>query len=175
LALLSVVFLATVAGTLVLADQLNVKADTDSTSTVTTDNTDTTTATSTANDNSSTTNVTGYTDFGRGWFREYPRGMGHAFGGFGAIQVSDEFKQNVNSIAQADSDVQNLLNTGYNVTSVTPILGSTVNANGNVVTKASSAILTLEKDTTGRATVLVDMDQAKVTKIYIETRTLIKK
>jgi hypothetical protein len=66
LALLSVVFLATVAGTLVLADQLNVKADTDSTSTVTTDNTDTTTATSTANDNSSTTNVTGYTDFGRG-------------------------------------------------------------------------------------------------------------
>lgn len=114
-------------------------------------------------------------DFGRGEFRGCQRGMGQEFGGFGAIQLSDEFKQNVTNIANADSDVQNLLNNGYNVTSVTPIIGSTVDANGNVVTKASSAVLTLEKDTTGRATVLVDIDQAKVTKILIETRTLIEK
>ncbi len=178
LALLSVVVLATVAGTLVLADQLNVKADTNSTDTVTTDTTNTnatTPTTNTTNDTNSNTNVTECMDFGRGYFREIPRELGHAFGGFGQVQVSDEFKQNVTSIANADSDVQDLLNTGYNVTSITPIFSSTVDGNGNLVTKASSAILTLSQDNTGRATVLVDIDQAKVTKIYIETRTLIEK
>ena len=76
--------------------------------------------------------------FGRVEFRGCPRGMGREFGGFGAIQVSTEFQQNVTNIAKSDSDVQNLLNNGYNVTSVTPIIGSTVDANGNVITKAST-------------------------------------
>jgi hypothetical protein len=94
------------------------------------------------------------------------------------VQVSDEFKANVTSIATADSDVQDLLDQGYNVTSVTPILQSIVDGNGYLTTKASTAILTLTKEDTnsiGRAQVLVNLDEASVTKIYIETRTLIEK
>jgi hypothetical protein len=94
------------------------------------------------------------------------------------ILVSDEFKENVTSIANADSDVQDLLNQGYNVTSVTPILQSTIDGNGYLTTKASTAILTLTKEDTnniGRAQVIVNIDEAAVTKIYIETKTLIEK
>ncbi|MCW4046753.1 MAG: hypothetical protein NWE99_04215 [Candidatus Bathyarchaeota archaeon] len=98
-----------------------------------------------------------------------------AFGGFGQIQVSTEFEQNVTDIAKNDADVQNLLADGYNVTAVRPIITTVIDANGNVVTKATSAILMLQKDTTGRATVLVDLEQAKVTQIVIETRTVIEK
>ena len=116
-------------------------------------------------------------DFGRGGFRGGPRGMGpgQEFRGFGAIQVSSEFQQNVTNIAKADSDVQNLLNNGYNVTSVRPIITSIIDANGNVVTKATSAELILQKDTTGRALVIVNLDQAKVTKIVTMTKTIIEK
>ena len=97
------------------------------------------------------------------------------FGGFGPIEVSDEFKQTVTSIAENDSDVQNLITEGYNVTSLRPILKTVIDAEGNVVTKATSAILTMQKDTTGFATVTVDIEGAKVTQIVIVTRTVIDK
>ena len=41
--------------------------------------------------------------------------------------------------------------------------------------KATNAILMLSKDTTGRATVWVSIEQAKVTRIEILTRTVIEK
>jgi hypothetical protein len=99
----------------------------------------------------------------------------HGFGGFGSIEVSDEFKQTVTSIAENDTDVQNLLNDGYNVTSVRPILKTVIDAEGNVVTKATSAVLILQKDTTGYASVTVNIEEAKVTHIVILTRTVIDK
>ena len=97
------------------------------------------------------------------------------FGGVGPIEVSDEFKQTVTSIAENDSDVQNLITEGYNVTSLRPILKTVIDAEGNVVTKATSAILTMQKDTTGFATVMVNIEGAKVTQIVIVTRTVIDK
>ncbi len=97
------------------------------------------------------------------------------FGGFGPIEVSEEFKQTVTSMAENDTDVQNLINDGYNVTSVRPIIKTIVDGEGTVVTKATSAILTLQKDTTGYATVKVDIEEAKVTQIIILTRTVIDK
>ena len=96
-------------------------------------------------------------------------------GGFRFTEVSDEFKENVLSIANADSDVQALLTDGYNVTQVRPIIKSVVEADGTVVIKATSAIVMLEKDTTSRATALVDLEEAKVTEIVILTRTVIDK
>ncbi len=99
----------------------------------------------------------------------------HGFGGFGSIEVSEEFKQTVTSIAENDTDVQNLINDGYNATAIRPILKTVIDAEGNVVTKATSAILTLQKDTTGYATVTVNIDGAKVTQIIILTRTVIDK
>jgi hypothetical protein len=95
-------------------------------------------------------------------------------GGFGAMQVSEDYITNVTNIAKADSDVQNLLNNGYNITMVRPLVSTVVDGNGNVVTKASTAELTLI-GTNGRAMVLVDLDQAKVTKIVTTTVTQIDK
>lgn len=94
-------------------------------------------------------------------------------GGF--ITISQEFKDNVINIAQNDSDVQKLLADGYNITDVRPIISTTVEGDGTVVTKATSAVVMLEKDTTGRANVWVDLEQTKVTKIVILTRTVIEK
>jgi hypothetical protein len=99
----------------------------------------------------------------------------HGFGGFGQIEVSDEFKQTVTNIAENDTDVQNLITQGYNVTSVTPIIKNVVDANGTVVTKATSAVLILQNGTTGRASVMVNIEEAKVTQIVILTRTVINK
>jgi hypothetical protein len=172
LALISVIALAAVAGTLLATAQLNVNADTNSTGTVTTDNTDTNNNTTTPATGDTVQMFAGCLGHGRMHFNGVSEGYG------GQIQVSDEFEQNVTNIANADSDVETLLNNGYNVTSITPLFHSIVDGNGNMTTKASNAILVLTKDDTnsmGRAIVQVDLDQAKVTSIYTETKTLIEK
>jgi hypothetical protein len=94
---------------------------------------------------------------------------------YGFIEVSDEFKENVINTAKNDTDVQNLLNEGYNITGIRPIIKTVVEGDGTVVTKATSAILILEKDTSGRAYAWVDLEQGKVTQIEILTRTVIEK
>jgi hypothetical protein len=91
------------------------------------------------------------------------------------ITVSEEFKENVLNITGSDSDVQQLLADGYNVTNVRPIIETVVEGDGSVVTKATSAVVMLEKDTTGYASVWVDLEAAKVTRIEIITRTVIEK
>jgi len=103
------------------------------------------------------------------------RGFGGGRGGFGPITVSEEYKENVLNITKSDSDVQALLNEGYNITGVRPIISTTVEADGTVTMKATTAIVTLQKDTTGRALVWVDVEQAKVTRIEILTMTVIEK
>ncbi len=101
------------------------------------------------------------------------------FGGFGSgllpVEVSAEFEEKVINIAKSDTDIQQLLDEGYNVTRVMPIVKTIIDGDGNVVTKATSATLMLEKDTTGRAIVSVDLTQEKVTQIVILTRTVIEK
>jgi hypothetical protein len=91
------------------------------------------------------------------------------------ITVSEEFKENVLNITESDSDVQQLLADGYNVTAVRPIIQTIVEGDGSVVTKATSAVVMLTKDTTGYASVWVDLEAAKVTRIEIITRTVIEK
>lgn len=92
-----------------------------------------------------------------------------------AFNVSEEFKNNVISIAENDSDVQKLLTEGYSVDGVRPIINATVKADGNVAIKATSAIVMMSQNTTGRARVWVDVEQAKVTRIEILTMTVIEK
>jgi len=103
------------------------------------------------------------------------RGFRGGRGGFGPITVSEEYKENVLNIAESDSDVQELLADGYNITGVRPIISTTVEADGTVTMKATTAIVSLQKDTTGRALVWVDVEQAKVTRIEILTITVIEK
>jgi hypothetical protein len=170
LALLSVIVIAAVAGSLIFAMQPTVKADTNNI--VATDAESTLSSVNATNNGGFFNN--GYMGFGDN------RGMGRGCGGFrgpggfGSIQVSTEFTQNVTNIAKADTDVQNLLNQGYNITLVRPVISTVVDGNGNVVTKASSADVILQS-TTGRAFVVVDLDQAKVTKIVTFTVTEIDK
>jgi hypothetical protein len=103
------------------------------------------------------------------------------FGNYGfcsQVTVSDQYTTNITSIASSDSDVQALLNDGYNVTTVIPQYSTIVDGNGNLTTSASTAILILTKDdtkSTGKAAVYVSLIEAKVTKIYTETQTLIEK
>jgi hypothetical protein len=106
---------------------------------------------------------------------------GHGFGrrgfgwGGGSITVSQEYRDKVISIAQNDSDVQNLLANGYNITNVRPIISTVVEADGTVTMKATTAIVVLEKDTIGRAFVTVNVEEGKVTEIVILTKTVIEK
>jgi hypothetical protein len=173
IALISVVALAAVAGALIMELQSVVNADnvvavgqeesTPSPSAVTQPNNE-------LNDNGGSFN---------GGFRGGQRGFGGpggrcGHGGLGQVQVSEEYIANVTNIAKADSDVQNLLSNGYNITMVRPIISTVVDGNGNIVTKASTAELSLI-GTNGRAMVLVDLDQAKVTKIVTMTMTEINK
>jgi len=100
---------------------------------------------------------------------------GRVHGCYGFVEVSEEFKENVINIAKSDQDVQNLLNDGYNITGVRPIIKTIVEGDGNVVTKATSAIVMLEKDTASHASVWVDLEEGKVTEIVILTGTVIEK
>jgi len=115
----------------------------------------------------------------------YPSFGGRGFGGHGFrggrgmlgghITVSEEYKDNVLNITESDTDVQALLTEGYNITGVRPIISTTVEADGTVAMKATTAVVSLQKDTTGRAIVWVDVEQAKVTRIEILTITVIEK
>jgi len=103
-------------------------------------------------------------------------GRGDGFGGpLGSFQVSSAYNQTISNILGNDSDVQKLISQGYNVSSIRPILSSTVNADGTVTTKASVAIVTMQNGTSGFATVSVDITNAKVTQIIIITKTVIDK
>ncbi len=102
-------------------------------------------------------------------------GCGPRPGSCGPIEVSTEYEENVTNIAKSDTDVQNLLADGYNITSVRPLIKSTIDANGLVTTKATTAVVLLRKDTSGFASVSVDLEQGKVTKITIVTKTVIEK
>ncbi len=116
--------------------------------------------------------MTGKCEGPQGGFRGGPRGRG----GFGYVEVSEEFEENVITIAESDEDVQALLDEGYNITGVRPIIKTVVDGEGNVVTKAADAIVMLDKeDETGRASVWVNLEEGKVTEIVIVTRTVIEK
>ncbi len=102
-------------------------------------------------------------------------GHGGCMGGMGNIEVSSEYTESVNAILDADTDVQDLISEGYNVTSIKPIIKSVVEADGTVTTKATTAIVFLENGPSGHATVSVDVENAEVMQIVIITRTVIDK
>ena len=186
LAWLIVVLIAAVAGGILLATQASAStsalANTSASSDLTQLAVLTTQLSDPTGDNSKGL-VTGdaFGMFGPG-FGGGPMGFGrhggfgrHRMGGFGPIEVSDEYKAAVTTIAKNDPDVQQLLADGYNVTRVMPIIKTTIDAEGNVVTKATNATVVLEKDTSGIAFVSVDLTQSKVTQIATYTRTVIEK
>lgn len=173
LALLSLVAFAAIMGAFLLTAQA---ADT---ATATDENALNTAATNTVAGDSS--NALGVGFGGMGFGGRHRGGSMGMFGGFGVIEVSEEFEQKVTDIAKDDTDVQNLLADGYNVTAIRPRIKTVVDADGCVTTKATSAIVILQKDASdtnsasGCVSVLVDLENAKVTEIVILTRTVIEK
>ena len=93
------------------------------------------------------------------------------------MELSEEFKQKVISIAKSDEDVQNLLNSGYNVSSIMPMyMKLTVQENGQVLMEVDKVLLVLtKKDEYGRASVEIDFKAEKVTRITIINVTVIDK
>lgn len=92
-----------------------------------------------------------------------------------SLEVSEEYKEKVLNIVENDADVQKLLNEGYNITGIKPLIKSVVNEDGTVVTKVATAVVMLKKDATGKAMVWVDLEHGKVTKIVSLTLTVIEK
>jgi uncharacterized protein (UPF0297 family) len=91
------------------------------------------------------------------------------------IEVSDEYTANVNAILSNDSDVANLISEGYNVTSINPVVKNIIEGDGTLVTKATTAVVTMQNGETGIATVKVDVENSAVLKITIVTTTVIDK
>jgi hypothetical protein len=180
LALLSLIVLAAIASGVLLTTQAANAAINDLHS-----NYDTQLAvltTPTSDTTNSTDSITGDAiDIVPGWgegpmgFGRHGRGFGGMCGGFGPIEVSDEYKAAVTTIAESDADVKELLADGYNVTRVMPNVKTVIDAEGNIATKATTATIILEKDTTGIAFVSVDLEEDAVTQIVIHTRTVIDK
>jgi len=178
LTLLSVIALAMIASGILLTTQMASATTTEEDSALATQVSDTAT-TVMADENIST-----YAGWPHGMGPMGPgrhEGAGGGFNGcgqFGTVEVSAEYEEKVMNIANNDSDVQQLLSDGYNATRVTPIIKTVIDADGNLVTKATSAVVMLQKDTegaTGMASVLVDLENSKVTQIVILTRTVIDK
>jgi hypothetical protein len=176
LGLLSLIAVAAVIGGILMTARADDNSTTTSTNTAVTTETTTNTTTSTASNTPIPTWICGGMGFGRhgGMGFGRPGGPG-GFGGLGQIEVSADFTANVTNIAKADSDVQNLLANGYNITMIRPIIKTVIDAQGNVAAKATSAVLMLQNGTTGHASVLVDLEKGKVTEIITTTRTVIQK
>ncbi|HEX9261247.1 MAG TPA: hypothetical protein VF893_01820 [Candidatus Bathyarchaeia archaeon] len=170
--LLMTAFAAVVGGLLVTTNAANA-ADTNSTTS------DTSTLTTAELYNSE--NILRFGDMGGMMIGDQRLGGGHRghglgfMGGIGNIEVSSEYKANVNAILDNDTDVQGLVSQGYNITSINPIVKSVIEADGTLVTKATTAVVTLQNGTSGFAIVRVEVSEGKVTQIVIITRTVIDK
>ncbi len=117
--------------------------------------------------------ITDMQGFGGGPFGH--RGSIGFMGGMTNIEVSSEYIAKINAILNNDSDVQNLISQGYNVTAINPIIKNVVESDGTLTTKATTAVVLLQNGTSGYATVNVDVTNAKVTQIVTITRTVIDK
>jgi hypothetical protein len=91
------------------------------------------------------------------------------------LEVSEEYKATVNSILAADSDVASLISQGFTVTQIHPVVKNVVQADGTVISQATTAIVILQTGTQGHSTVKVDVENAKVTYIDTVIRTIIDK
>lgn len=92
------------------------------------------------------------------------------------VEVSEEFRERVVGVASQDPDVKSLLDEGYQVVDVRPVIKLVVSGDGTVTAKAPSAVLTLRKeDGGGRAFVWVDVEQGKVVKVVVCTVKVIEK
>lgn len=90
------------------------------------------------------------------------------------VEVSEEYRERVLEIIRRDPDTAKLLEEGYNVTHVRPIIKAYVGADGSVTLRADQALVVLRKDRS-LALALVDLREGRVVRIAIISATLIEK
>jgi len=82
------------------------------------------------------------------------------------IEVSEGFKDRVVNILQSNENTSKLLNEGYNITAIRPIIKLVVQDDGNILLKAVGAWVTLHKEGEGVVHVLVDLEKSEVVSIW---------
>lgn len=90
------------------------------------------------------------------------------------LVVSEEYVERVLGIAQSDVNVSRLLEEGYNVTKVKPIVRAYVGADGSVSLRADEALVVLRKDRSV-AVVLVSLSEERVTRLVVHAVTVVEK
>ncbi|MEM3066317.1 MAG: hypothetical protein QXI81_03185 [Nitrososphaerota archaeon] len=123
-------------------------------------------------------NQNGFPALSNGNSEIMPNGLPHKMmlggGCFGFAEASEGFKDKALNIAKNDEDVQRLLNDGYSVIGIRPIVKAVVEEDGSITMKATGAIVMLRKDSAS-AIVKVDVENTKVTEIVTLTKTMITK
>ncbi|MCE4606264.1 MAG: hypothetical protein F7B59_02910 [Desulfurococcales archaeon] len=85
------------------------------------------------------------------------------------IVVSDEFRQNVIGILESNTTTADLINNGYNVTMIKPIIQEVVNGDNTVTLHATGAIVILHDNSgnhQGNVKILIDLENGKVVKLF---------
>lgn len=85
-----------------------------------------------------------------------------SLGGF--VQISPEYNETVMRILSLNSDVKSLLDQGYAVVSIRPVVVAHVQGDGTVILKAQKAVVVLSNGSTV-VTYLVDIVSGSVTHI----------
>jgi hypothetical protein len=83
-----------------------------------------------------------------------------------SIEISEGFKEKVVNILKSNENTSKLLDEGYNITAIRPIIKLVVQDDGTVVLKAVGAWVTLHKEGGGVVHVLVDLENSTVVKIW---------
>jgi hypothetical protein len=83
-----------------------------------------------------------------------------------SIEISEGFKEKVVTILNSNENTSKLLDEGYNITAIRPIIKLVVQDDGIVVLKAVGAWVTLHKEGGGVVHVLVDLENSTVVKIW---------
>lgn len=78
--------------------------------------------------------------------QEFGTGRGRESHAYNSYVLSTEYKQTINDILSSDSDVQNLISQGYNVTSIMPQVKNVIGADGSVTAKATTALVILNTE-----------------------------
>lgn len=110
-------------------------------------------------------NTTSATYVGRGmvWMHRFREGRGilRPF----AVEVSNEYRAKVESILRSDPDTSALLEEGYNITSIKPIVKLVAQGDGSIDVRADKVTVILFKNGSGRAIVYVDVAGSSVIEV----------
>lgn len=81
------------------------------------------------------------------------------------IEISEEYKEKVMDILKKYNDTKTLIEDGYNITLIRPLIKIYVKGDGSIEFRATQALVQLHKNGKGTVVVLVDIAEGKVLKI----------